>query len=188
MMSEDYRDKLRQYQKEQGFEGRGNNPRGARDNRGGYSGRDSGARRPPVRNLPAGYLEEGYLEKTQKNNVVIQEDLLLEHAESIGKSLAQGRGSDTLKYSQLRKFYDYAVNCDNKLKLCNDFELVKRDILKLSEFANYANSRKNIPEVFRMFIQKNIETIKTENDFRKGFLEHFQAVVAYYKYYRPNND
>lgn len=192
----DYKDKLRQYQQKQGYTPQRDNGF-RRENEGGNGGRDNSYRRQseggfhteqPVQRLPDNYLKEGYLEKTEKGNWVIRKELLIEHADAIGRTFAEGRKSDVLKYSQLRKFYDHAVNCEKKLKLCDDFEIVMGDILKLNGFADYARSRKNIPEVFRTFIHKNVANIHTADDFRKGFLEHFQAVVASFRYYRPDND
>lgn len=136
------------------------------------------------RSLPKGYLEGGYFELSQQGNEKkLKKELVMDQAKELAKIF--GRARPELKRNQLRKFYDYSRNMEEKLRLCKKFSLIETDILKLEAFAADAKSKGNIPEIFYDFIKKNIECIKTEEDFTKGFIEHFQAVVAYFSYYNP---
>lgn len=136
--------------------------------------------------LPQNYLEGGYFDFIEQNGKKVpklKKTLVLDTASEIAKSF--GKVKPSLKKTQLRKFYDYSVNMLEKLRLCNNYDLIETDVFKLVQFAADARSRDNIPKIFYDFIEKNIKNIKNENDFKKGFIEHFQAVVAYFSFYNP---
>jgi CRISPR-associated protein Csm2 len=143
-------------------------------NRGGYE-------RQPSYKLPDGYLKDGYFEFDEVKKIKkLKKDLILDMAEKISIGISNERSPELTK-TQLRRFYDYTKNISEKLRMHNDvFEKVEIDIMKLKNFAADAKTKGKIPNVFYDFINKNIQTIKNIDDFKKGFIEHFQAVVAYY--------
>ena len=138
--------------------------------------------------LPKDYLQNGFLIQNSKGEWHIDRRLLNDDAEKIGQALAFGRGSDELKYSQFRKFYDYAVNIDRKYKQGGSFEMIQTDLDKLKNLAHYAKSRKIVPQIFLDFMVANVSNVNSQEAFTKGMLEHFQAVVAYFKYHKRGND
>jgi CRISPR-associated protein Csm2 len=134
--------------------------------------------------LPDWYLKDGYFEEvideiTKEKVKKLKDCYILNDTEKISKVISMARPS--LKSTQLRKFYDYAVNIKEKMRLLNNnFSVVTTDIEKLVEFAYDAKNKGKVPEIFFDFIKMNVLAVKTREDFVKGFMEHFQAVVAYY--------
>lgn len=136
--------------------------------------------------LPRDYLQGGYFEIVEKNGCKVKKlkkDLVLKTASNLAKDFGTARPG--LKKAQLRKFYDYSRNMEEKLRMCKNYDLIESDINKLIAFAADAKSKGNIPQIFFDFIERNVNSIHNEDDFIKGFIEHFQAVVAYFSYHNP---
>ncbi len=73
-------------------------------------------------------------------------------------------------------------------------ELVPR-IQRLSALVAYFVGRGRTPderlkrETFKRFIDRNRAVAeKSERNFKQGFVPHFEAVVAYYKFHFPGKD
>ncbi len=93
----------------------------------------------------------------------------------------QRNPKENLTSAQMRKFYGEVLAIEEKLKVKHDFEMVYPQILMLKSKAAYAanpNNRK-IPDTFKNWIFKMVDSIKSENDF-KAFKLIFEAVVGYY--------
>jgi CRISPR type III-A/MTUBE-associated protein Csm2 len=134
--------------------------------------------------MPDDYLKGGYFKDDRKN---IRDDLLLGTAENVAKAIGFARG---ITNSQLRRFYGHAKNVQVNLELTGDYQRVKGSILSLKSFAAEAFGKEKIKRNFYEFISKNIEQIEKYNDpdvFTKGFMKHFEAVVAYFYSYYPKN-
>lgn len=61
---------------------------------------------------------------------------------------------------------------------------MKSELPKLNYITNYALNKKPpvVSKEFRDFIEKNLElALINENNFLKGFLYHFEAVIGYSK-------
>lgn len=130
--------------------------------------------------LPPEYiskLEKGYFDA----NGYLWEDFITTMASKIAKSF------NGLKNHQLRRFYGHAKAAENRLRMTGDWDAVNVDIKKLSSFASEAKGKIKIPQSFYDFIDKNIKSISSKKDFEQGFMEHFQAVVAYFTYHYPKN-
>ena len=156
-----------------------NTPRMSGKNTSQFKGHNS---RSFEQNLPEGYLKDGYFDivKGDRDSKKLKRELILNVAQKI--SIDIGNARPELKGSQLRKYYDYSVNINEKLKKLNgSFDMVESDVAKLKIFVADGLTKKKIPKIFYDFISKNVEMIKNADDFNKGFIEHFQAVVAYYK-------
>jgi len=139
-------------------------------------------RRP---SLPAGYLKGGYFDDHGK----IISDLLTETAEQVAEVL----GNSGVTSTQLRRFFTQVRSIQRELGQ-RSFQDVVSEILSLKSLvANYVGRGKNQREreeregSLKRFIDLNVAlAVKDENSFVKGFIPHFECVVAYYKYHFPN--
>jgi len=114
--------------------------------------------------------------------------LITSTAEEIAKRLGIG-GVTT---NQLRRFYTKAKAAEQRLKAGEPFSSVTASILELKQHAANAVGRaqgRNEEaglKLLKQFIDRNVEQA-TENEkaFLKGFLPHFQGVIAYFKFHYP---
>ena len=125
-------------------------------------------------------LSNGYFD----SNGCLWEDFLTSSASDIAKSFGTGRVK--LKNHQLRRFYGHAKAAENRLLMTGDWNCVNLDVKKLSSFASEAKGKDKVPDSFYEFIEQNVKQIKSQKDFQ-GFMEHFQAVVAYFIYHYPKS-
>lgn len=133
-----------------------------------------------IDNLPAEYttkLSKGYFDTNNR----LWEEFVTTMASDVAV-LFKG-----LKNHQLRRFYGHAKAAENRLRMTGDWNAVNLDIKKLSPFASEAKGKDKIPHSFYEFIDTNINAIKTRKDFEEGFMEHFQAVVAFFTYHYPKS-
>ena len=103
-------------------------------------------------------------------------ELLKEEAERLADRFAAER----LTRHQLRAFYDHAKKQLQKLQYGTPFPEVHPEVARLKAFAADRAARANpIPRSFKEFIDRNVDAIADEKSFEKGFMPHFEAVVAY---------
>lgn len=97
------------------------------------------------------------------------------------ENLATRFESDKLKRHQLRSFYDHAKRQLQRLAYGVSFGEVHPEIARLKAFAaDRAGRAENaLPQSFKQFIDRNVEAVTDEVTFQKGFMPHFEAVVAY---------
>ena len=138
----------------------------------------NGGNRPE--GLPEGYLKGGYFENAGADGQKrLRKELILVTARDIAVAIANAKPE--LATSQMRKYFDYARNIGEKLRQSGgDYRQVEADVAKLVPFATDAKNKRKIPDVFYDFIIANVSAVHGADDFTKGFLEHFQAVIAYY--------
>lgn len=128
---------------------------------------------------PAGYLEGGYFEKVEDVKRV-KPAMVDEWAEAVAQMLESG----DMKAHQLRRFFNKARAIESKLDSGEPFVAVMTDIHTFKRDAAYAVSREVAPKAFKDFIDRNVElAVRDEDSFRKGFIEHFQSVLAFFTYY-----
>ena len=152
---------------------------------GGRTGYSRESRPPPPRpELPAGYLTTGYFDKDGN----IYPDLVNSLPEEIARRLGVGGVTST----QLRRFYTKAKTAEQRLDAGTPFASVVATILELQQHAaNAAGKAKGKGEqagldLLKEFIDRNVGLARqNERAFRKGFLLHFQGVLAYFKYLNP---
>lgn len=152
----------------------------AQKQRSGGTGPPSAARPQ----LPDTYLKGGYFD----DNGYLKAELVTEHANRVAKTLADA-GVTT---GQIRRFFTMARSIEQRLDATGDFAAVVPEVASLQPFAasvigreQNEQTRRNL-EVFRQFIERNSALAqKDEKSFRKGFLPHFQYVVAYFTLYKP---
>lgn len=132
-------------------------------------------------NLPREYLREGYFDQNGNLHCDLVTETAMEVAEKIGLDRKMGT-------AQLRRFYGHAKNQLTRLQMSNvDFDVIRADVQKLRAFAAEARGKSKIPTVFFKFIETNLSKVVDEKSFVEGFMEHFQAVVAYFYYLYPKS-
>ena len=118
------------------------------------------------RSYPQYFTNEGYT----------RVELLKEEAERIAEQFAL----DRLTRHQLRAFYDHAKKQLQRLQYDTPFAEVHFEVARLKAFAADRAARANpIPRSFKEFIDRNVDATGDEKSFEKGFMPHFEAVVAY---------
>jgi CRISPR type III-A-associated protein Csm2 len=132
--------------------------------------------------LPKDYTKHGYFD----SQGVLRPEMVVEYAESVAKAL----GKAGMTSNQLRRFFNKARLVEQRLDSGASWDSQKSELLTLKPLAanivGRASSRREREqmEVFRTFIEENVDwAVASEKSFRKGFLVHFQSVIAYFKYY-----
>jgi CRISPR type III-A-associated protein Csm2 len=138
----------------------------------------------PRAEFPANYLLAAYFD----DKGYLFPELVTTHAEHIADSLGVGGVTST----QLRRFYTKAKSIEQRLDAGERFGATVPNILELKQHAAYAAGRaqghaeQQGLETFKRFIDMNVDlAVSGEKAFRKGFLLHFQGVVAFFKYRHP---
>jgi CRISPR/Cas system CSM-associated protein Csm2 small subunit len=122
--------------------------------------------------FPAGY--PAYLDA----NLCIRIELVT----TVAQRLADGfKDEGKLTRHQLRAFYDHAKRQLQRLDYGTPFCEVHAEIARLKAFASDRAGRANnpLPDSFKGFIDRNVDAVVDETSFKKGFMPHFEAVVAY---------
>ena len=127
------------------------------------------------------YLQGGYFD--QKGHLHTRYIVRGGDADTIAKKL--GIEKPAMTNHQLRRFYSHVRAAENKLKITQNFSSALVDLRKLDAFVAEAKGKGKIPDIFYGFINKNLENVKTQDDFLNGFMEHFQAVVGFFTYHYP---
>lgn len=132
------------------------------------------------------YLKTGYFD--DKGNIKCE--LLTTVAEQKAKEL----GESGITSTQLRRFFIQVRAIERQLGQKYFPQLIP-EIQGLKPLvANYVGRGKNQferqrRESLKRFIDSNVEVAtKEEKNFIKGFIPHFESVVAYFKYYFPGKD
>ncbi len=141
----------------------------------------SQGQRPPAR-LPEGYLQKGYFDS--KGN--LWPEVLQVWPEEIARLFKMQK----LSSAQLRRFFNRARTLERQLDSgAKNFDRLKEDIAVFKHLAAAAVGKKNAPEIFKIFMDKNVHLILQSSDpnaFKRGFLMHLQGIVAYVKYLEEN--
>lgn len=129
-----------------------------------------------VSQIPPGlsqdYLKSGYFEE----DACPRREVLLDWPKDIAQRLARG-----MEPTQLRRFYNAARQIERKLDATGDYGCAKGDLWRLLALAQEAVKKRKAPPLFGEFMERNArEATKSEAHFRKGFLPHFECLVAYF--------
>lgn len=130
------------------------------------------------------YLKEGYFD-SQNGKRYLRVALLDDLARDVAKVL----GNAGMKSHQLRRFFNKARGIEAKLNREPDFRRVVEEIVSFKSDVAYQVGRGVVPREFSAFIERNIDlAVADEESFRRGFLQHFQSVLAYFVYYFRDRD
>ena len=159
----------------------GNRPRPSEQN---YGGRQQyrGQAPPPQLPTPNPLV---YFTDAEKNT--LNPNLVDEGARESAEAFKR------LKVSQMRRFYDELKAIERRIMVGKDikeqqanFERDRSLIAMFKAKAVYAEKRKVSPREFTQFIFDHVASINDIKDF-KGFLKVFEAVVAFHKFFSPEN-
>lgn len=122
-------------------------------------------------------LEKGYFE-----GKYIRNEFLIEFPMALADNFCRNQMLN--KSTQIRKYFDFCRKIEGVFKTKKDFGYVKSELPKLIYHVNSAYNKKPplISKEFKIFIEKNVDlAIKNENNFQKGFISHFEALIGYSK-------
>lgn len=129
--------------------------------------------------LPQGYLQGGYFQADGKS---LRPEVIVGWAEQVARALGDSRPPMT--YSQLRRFYNKMLSIRQRLEISDEFAELVPDLLTLKRDAADSVGKENAPQLFKDFIDRNVDSaIRGEEAFKKGFVQHFQSVIAYKRYW-----
>ena len=127
-----------------------------------------------------GYLAEGYFEDEDRQYV--RPEVLDALAIDVAKVL--DTANPPMPMHQLRRFFNKARGSEAKLDRGGDFRAVQADILGFKRAVAYQVGRGLVSREFLAFIERNVTlALEDEKSFRKGFLPHFETVLAYFVYF-----
>ncbi|PYP86157.1 MAG: hypothetical protein DMG65_19220 [Candidatus Angelobacter sp. Gp1-AA117] len=121
-------------------------------------------------------FEQGYPDYFDQDGL-LKPEFVTSKAEDIAIRLGNERPKMTMH--QLRAFYGHVKLQEGALERGRPFKEVLLEIKKLQAFASERASKDKVPRYFEEFIVRNVDKVKDEQSFLQGFVEHFQAVVAY---------
>lgn len=125
------------------------------------------------------YLQDGYFE-VRDSQPVIRPELL----DGLAISIAHTLGQAGMKSVQLRRFLSRARGIESRFAYEGSYHTLLNDVYAFKRDIAYQVGRKLLPEPFQQFINRNIEVASTDPEsFRRGFIPHFESVVAYFAYY-----
>ncbi len=146
---------------------------GHRDpHRGGY-GQPPNRRDDTVANHWADYLKDGYFDS---DGCLKVEYVSREKVEPLAQKMA------SLTIHQVRRYFGHCRAVETRLKSGGvSWDRVLPEVKKLDVAAadGAAKQPPKIPALFQDFIRRNVDKIKTKEDFLKGFLPHFEALVGF---------
>jgi CRISPR type III-A-associated protein Csm2 len=135
--------------------------------------------------LPAGYLKNGYFD----SKGYVFKEVIINWPNELAKSLGAGGVTTT----GLRRFYTKAKYAEQRLDHGEPFESIVATLYEMEQHAVNAvgkavnASEKKGFELFKQVIETNVElAVKNRDAFKKGFLLHFQGLIAYFKYHNPS--
>lgn len=158
-------------------------PRPERAETGERSDRPPRRERPPhagpvesrlaPRELPGGYLREGYFDQ----GGAVRRELLTSWAEQIAQGIAAMSSEATAM--QLRLFANTVKRAQAAVKYGHKpVAQVLNEVEKMKAYAAERASRRKVPELFRRFVDANVERVNDEKTLG-AFAQHFQAVEAF---------
>jgi CRISPR type III-A-associated protein Csm2 len=128
------------------------------------------------------YLNDGYFDS--KGN--LNDDLVRrKRVEALVQEMARDcrdRNDPKLVNHQLRRFFQHARAIEARLKAGRTTwaeEAAAFAMLDVAAADAYGKTSKKIPRLFHDFIKRNVSAVKTEKDFLRGFLPHFEALVGF---------
>ncbi|MDK2927256.1 MAG: CRISPR-associated protein Csm2 [Bacillota bacterium] len=130
--------------------------------------------RPP--GLPADYLREGY----HDTYGLLRREIFAQEAREVALALTSPQlGSSSMKNSSLRRFFNQLKALQYEYNLQHDFGAIVSKLYAFLNAAEYAVARNVVPQLFKDFVAANVQLASQGPEEFKGFLEHYESVVAY---------
>jgi CRISPR type III-A-associated protein Csm2 len=95
---------------------------------------------------------------------------------------AMANANPPLTMHQIRRFFQHCRAIEAKLRAkTSTWEAEEAAFRQLDVAAAdaFGKSQRKIPELFHDFIKSNVAAVRDEQDFLKGFLPHFEALVGF---------
>jgi CRISPR-associated protein Csm2 len=124
------------------------------------------------------YLKDGYFQVREGNRYLYPEIL-----DSLAMDVAKLLGNRGMKSHQFRRFFNKARGIEAKLQRTGEFDAVRADIYGFKRDVAYQVGRRVVPEDFKDFIDRNAELAARDEESFRGFLQHFESVLAYFVYF-----
>lgn len=153
---------------------RGSRPPERRDRR-PHSGSPTRGGRPERASsgLGSDYLQEGYFK-----GEYLRKEIFTSEAERVA-DLLSARGMTS---ASLRRFYNKLRGIYSRYNDTKNFAEIKPGLYSLyPNVADAVSRNANVPQEFRQFINANLKEAEKGPEHLKGFVEHYQSVLAYFK-------
>lgn len=125
------------------------------------------------------YLENGYFDGSGNLRV---DYVRRERIERIAQRMSNDWPRSGKPTHQLRRFFQHCRAIEAKLRAKTSSwsaeEAAFRQIDVAAADAFFKSERK-IPLIFHDFIRLNVDAVRSEKDFLKGFLPHFEALIGF---------
>lgn len=157
-----------------GYGGRRDGGHGGRGQARGRSAHDSEL---SLLQLWPDYLKDGYFDA---NGHLKIEYVSREKVEPLVKAMCQDRTG--LTTHQVRRYFGHCRAIETRLKSSGaTWTAVWPEVKRLDVAAadGAAKQQPKIPALFHDFIRSNVACIKSDKDFLKGFLPHFEALIGF---------
>lgn len=148
----------------------------------GPGGPRSGGPPPPrqeqtLEQLWPGYLKDGYFDET---GALRPELVSRSRMEPLGRAMAEARPG--LTPHQARRFFHHCRAIESRLRAgTSSWSHEREQLLRLDVFGADALGKQppKIPQMFHDFVRRNVERAITEEQFLRGLLPHFEALLGF---------
>ena len=130
---------------------------------------------PKLDSLWPGYLRNGYFGEAGG----LRPELVNRHRmEQLAREMAAAHPG--LTPHQARRFFQHCRAIESRLRVApSSWPSEHEQVLKLDVFAADALAKPKIPLLFHEFIRANVERVSSEEQFLRGFLPHFEALLGF---------
>ena len=147
--------------------------------RGGYGGGQYGqAPEQSLTDIWPNYLKEGYFDADQNLRA---EYVSRETVEKLVQAMCGARVG--LTTHQVRRYFGHCRAVETQLRSSNvEWKRVWPLVAKLGISAADGASKQptpKIPKLFQELIQRNVDKLTSKEDFLRGFLPHFEAIIGF---------
>lgn len=150
--------------------GRGRNQRD-RSSRGSQDGEKK------LEDLWPGYLRTGFLDSAGN---LYDQYVERSKVEPLVKAMSQARPALTMH--QARRFFQHCRAIEAQLRAGTSTWQVQEANFRMLDVAAadaFGKSQRKIPQLFHDLIKASVAAVRNEDDFLKGFLPHFEALIGF---------
>ncbi len=129
------------------------------------------------------YLKDGYFRDPAERR-----QLRPEVVDAIARDIAGvlERSYPETKPYQLRRVFNKLRALERSLRAQRSFEEIQAEITKLRHETYRQVGRKLVSEDFKRFVDRNVDlAVQNKDNFVRGFIPHFVAVLGFFEYIKP---